>query len=108
MEATRPSPVDLDQFQPGQTRDSVLEKLGSPTNSVAESTGESCDLYKLYTRGYGAAGKIPIAVAEGAADFFTLGLAEAVMTPAEGVTKNELRPVAFCYRSEILTRATAQ
>jgi len=39
---------------------------------------------------------------------FTLGLAEAVMTPAEGATKNEKHPVTFCYRDQKLTRASAQ
>jgi hypothetical protein len=106
MEATRPTPVDLTEFQEGATRDSVLEKLGSPQSTATESDGASCDFYKLYTKGYGAGGKIPIAVAEGAADFFTLGLAEVVLTPTEGVTKNELHPVAFCYKDQKLARVT--
>lgn len=104
MESTRPTPVDLSQFQPGQNRDFILEQLGAPQNSAMESDGASCDFYKLYTHGYGAGGKIPIALAEGAADFFTLGLAEIVTTPAEGATKNELHPVAFCYRNNSLIR----
>jgi hypothetical protein len=106
MEATRPTPVDLTEFQEGATRDSVLEKLGSPQSTATESDGASCDFYKLYTKGYGAGGKIPLAVAEGAADFFTLGLAEVVLTPTEGVTKNELHPVAFCYKDQKLARVT--
>src|SRR5882762_7367529 len=75
MEATRPTPVDLTQYQEGMMRDSVLEKLGAPDSTALESDGLSCDYYKLYTHGYGAGGKIPIAIAESAADFFTLGLA---------------------------------
>lgn len=104
MEATRPTPVDLSQFDVGQTRDSVLESLGSPQSTVTESDGASCDIYDLYTKGYGAGGKIPIAVAEGAADFFTLGLAEIVLTPTEGVTKNEKHPVTFCYKDQKVVR----
>jgi len=107
MESTRPTPVDLTQFQPGENRDFVLEQLGAPQSTATESDGASCDFYKLYTRGYGAVGKIPIALAEGAADVFTLGLAEAVTTPAEGATKNELHPVAFCYKNNSLLRVTA-
>src|SRR5260370_28923568 len=91
MEATRPTPVDLNDYQEGMLRDAVLERLGAPDSSVAESDGTSCDFYKLYTRGYGAGGKIPIAVAEGAADVFTLGLAEIVLTPTEGVTSIQKR-----------------
>ncbi len=88
--------VDLNYFQTGMTRDQVLDKLGAPDTTAIESDEESCDFYKLYTRGYGAGGKVPIAVAEAAADFFTIGLAEAVLTPTEGVTRNEKHPVAFC------------
>ncbi len=106
MESTRPTPVDLAQFDTGQTRDSVLERLGSPQQTVAESDGASCDIYALYTHGYGAGGKIPIAIAEGAADVFTLGLAEVILTPTEGVTGNEKHPVAFCYRNQKIVRIT--
>jgi hypothetical protein len=106
MESTRPTPVDLSQFDPGQTRDSVLERLGSPQDTVKESDGSSCDMYELYTRGYGAGGKIPIAIAEGAADFFTLGLAEILLTPTEGVTKNGKHPVTFCYKDQKVVRIT--
>jgi outer membrane protein assembly factor BamE (lipoprotein component of BamABCDE complex) len=108
MEATRPTPVDLNEYQKGMTRDAVLEKLGAPENSATESDGTNCDFYKLFTRGYGAGGKIPIALAEGAADFFTLGLAEVVLTPTEGVTKNEKHTVTVCYKDQKLTRITGE
>src|SRR5271170_855911 len=108
MEATRPTPVDLNYFQTGMTRDQVLDKLGAPDTTAIESDEESCDFYKLYTRGYGAGGKVPIAVAEAAADFFTIGLAEAVLTPTEGVTRNEKHPVAFCYVNQKLVRVTLE
>jgi len=104
MEATRPTPVDLTQYQEGMTRDAVLEKLGAPDSTALESDGMSCDFYKLYTHGYGAGGKIPIAIAESAADFFTLGLAEVALTPTEGVTKNEKHPVTVCYNGQKLVR----
>jgi hypothetical protein len=108
MEATRPTPVDLGEFQLGMSRDAVMEKLGAPDSSAVESDETNCDFYRLYTRGYGAGGKIPIAVAEGAADFFTLGLAEVVLTPTEGVTKNEKHPISFCYRGQQLVRVTGE
>jgi hypothetical protein len=75
MEATRPTPHNLTQFQPGQARDTVLERLGAPVNTVSETDGASCDFYQLYTHGYGAGGKVPIALVEAAADVFSLGLA---------------------------------
>jgi hypothetical protein len=106
MEASRPTPTHLSEFQLGQTRDSVLERLGAPISTATESDGASCDLYSLYTKGYGAAGKIPIAIAEGIADGFTLGLAEVILTPAEGLTRNDKHPITFCYKSQKLVRVT--
>src|SRR5260370_37973508 len=108
MEATRPTPVDLNDYQEGMTRDAVLERLGAPDSSALESNGMNCDFYKLYTKGYGAGGKIPIALAEGAADVFTLGLAEIVLTPTEGVTKNEKHPITMCYNGPKLARITGE
>ena len=108
MEATRPTPIDLNDYQEGMTRDAVLERLGAPDSTALESDGMSCDFYRLYTRGYGAGGKIPIAVAEGAADVFTLGLAEIVLTPTEGVTKNEKHPITICYNAQKLARITGE
>ena len=108
MESTRPTPVDLNEYQEGMSRDAVLEKLGAPDTSAVEANGMSCDFYKLYTKGYGAGGKIPIALAEGAADVFTLGLAEIALTPTEGLTKNEKHPVTFCYRGQTLARVTGE
>jgi len=104
MEATRPTPIDLNDYQPGMSRDEVLQKLGAPDTTALGSDGASCDFYKLYTRGYGAAGKIPIAVAETAADVFTLGLAELVTSPTEYMTKNAKHPVQFCYHGQELVR----
>jgi len=98
LEMTRPSPTDLSQFQTGAARDSVIEQLGPPLATNAQADGTSCDTYQLYTKGYGVAGKVPVALVETAADVFTVGLAEVVLTPAEGVTRNETHPVTFCYR----------
>ncbi len=106
MESTRPTPVDLTQFHNGDSRDTIVERLGSPQSSVTESDGANCDLYQLYTHGYGAGGKVPIAVLEGAADVVTLGLAEVLLTPAEAVTKNEQHQVGFCYKGQQLARMT--
>jgi hypothetical protein len=106
MEATRPTPIDTGDYPTGMTRDEVFVKLGPPYVTMTESDGAICDYYKLYTRGYGAGGKIPIAVTEAAADFFTIGLAEIVLTPTEGMTKNEKHPVAFCYVNQKLARVT--
>ena len=104
LEATRPTPTNLSQFQTGDARDSVVQRLGPPLTTNSAPDGASCDLYQLYTRGYGAGGKAPIMLAETAADVVTLGLAEVILTPTEGVTRNEKHPVTFCYRDGKLLR----
>ena len=97
MEATRPDPVDLSQFPVGEERNRIIEQLGAPVVASMKEGPNSCDIYKLYTRGPGVATKAAIAVGEATADVFTLGLSEVVFTPAEGVTRNSLHSVTFCY-----------
>ncbi len=108
MEATRPTPVDLAKFQPGDSRSSVTQELGAPVTTSKGAGGTSCDLYLLYTKGYGAAGKAPIAVGELAADVFTIGLAEIILSPTEAVTRNEKRTVWFCYQNDALLSVTVK
>ena len=104
MEANRPTPTNLHKFEVGQSRDSVRQRLGAPDDSVIQTDGTNCDSYQLYTKGYGAGGKVGVALLEGAADVLTLGLTEIVLTPTEVLTKNEQHPVAFCYSSDKLVR----
>ena len=108
MEATRPSPIDLEKFHPGDSRASVTDQLGAPVTTSVGAGGTSCDLYLLYITGYGYAGKVPIAVAELAADVFTIGLAEIVASPTESVTRNEKKQVWFCYQNDALLSVTPQ
>ena len=105
MEATRPEPTDISQFTIGTPREDVLTRLGQPVVSTTEN-GNSCDVYHLYTQAIGAMGRAPIAIAETAADVFTVGLAEVVLTPAEMVTRNAKYPVKFCYRDNKLLSVT--
>jgi hypothetical protein len=106
MEATRPAPVRLAQFNNGESRDEVVAKLGAPVTTTTDADGASCDLYSLVLSGYGAAGKASIAFGEVVADVFTLGIAEAVATPTEAITRNKKTPVWFCYRNNALARVT--
>jgi hypothetical protein len=108
MEATRPSPIDLAKFNPGDSRGSVTDQLGAPVTTSVGAGGMSCDLYLLYITGYGYGGKVPIAVAEAAADVFTIGLAEIVLSPTESVTRNEKKQVWFCYQNDALVSVTPQ
>ena len=96
MEATRPDPVDLSKFVPGEKRTNVLAEVGPPIASENEG-GNSCDIYKLYTRGPGSVGKGAIAAGEAIADVLTLGLSEIVLTPTEAATRNSKHTVVFCY-----------
>ncbi len=96
MEANRPSAVNISRYSVGEARLDVLSSLGAPTSTVKDGAN-SCDIYKLYTKGTSKAGKAGIILTEAAADFFTLGLAEAVATPAEAATKSNLHTVLICY-----------
>jgi len=96
MEATRPTPVDMSQFAVGESRVQVVEAIGAPTTNV-QNGDQSCDVYKLYTRGPGGLGKGVIAAGEGAADVVTLGLSEVIFTPIEAGTRNAKHTVTFCY-----------
>ncbi len=99
METHRPTPVNPHQFVVGESRSDVVIKLGNPLSTVPGPNGESCDVYRLYTKGLNGAEKTGIAIGEGAADVVTLGLSEILFTPAESATANKKRPVVFCYKS---------
>jgi hypothetical protein len=77
----------------------VVESLGAPDTTVQQGA-ESCDVYKLYTGGVSGAGKGVIVLGEAAADVFTLGLTEVVLTPTEALTKSQKHPVSFCYGAD--------
>jgi hypothetical protein len=96
MEATRPDPVDLSQFVPGEKRINVVAEIGAPVASAPDGAN-SCDVYKLYTRGPGSAGKGAIAAGEVVGDVLTLGLSEVLFTPVEAATRNSKHTVLFCY-----------
>jgi hypothetical protein len=106
MEATRPTPVDTSQFAVGENRVQIVEAIGAPTANVKDSD-QSCDVYKLYTRGPGGVGKGVIAAGEGAADVVTLGLAEVIFTPLEAGTRNPKHTVTFCYDKDGKLRSLA-
>ncbi len=96
MEATRPDPVDLSEFVVGESRLKVIGEVGSPLASEKDGKNQ-CDVYKLYTRGPGAAGKGALAAGEAVGDVLTLGLTEVLFTPAEAATRNSKHTVMFCY-----------
>lgn len=84
----------------------VIEQTDVPITTTRAANGDTCDLHLLYLHGYGTAVKVPIAVLEGAADFFTIGLAEIVLSPTESLSRNEKKPVWFCFKNDSLTSVT--
>jgi hypothetical protein len=99
MEAERPAATNLDKFAVGEKRVDIIAQVGPPLSTI-DDAGKSCDVYKVHTKGTNAAGKAGIIFTEAAADFFTLGIAEAVLTPAEAASKAGLHTVMFCYDSD--------
>jgi hypothetical protein len=99
MEAERPAATNLNKFAIGERRVDVIADVGPPLSTI-EDAGKSCDVYKVHTKGTNAVGKAGIILTEAAADVFTLGVAEAVLTPAEAASKAGLHTVMFCYDSD--------
>lgn len=97
MEATRPNPVDIHQFMIGEPRMSVIQVIGAPQSNLRNSAEQSCDVYRLYTRGPDAISRGAIAAGEAVADVFTLGLTEIIFTPVEVGTRQSQHTVTFCY-----------
>lgn len=96
MEAERPSATNLSEFHAGERRADVVARIGISTGKIDDG-GRSCEVYKLHTKGTNAAGKTGIIITEAAADLFTVGLAEALLTPAEAASKQTAHTVLFCY-----------
>jgi hypothetical protein len=107
MEATRPAPVDLSKFQPGQDRDSVVQQLGVPVTTEAQPGGESCDLYELFVTGHGTFRKAATMFVEGASDV-VMPVAELLWTPAQAVTRDQKHPEWFCYETQKLVSVGAK
>src|SRR5215469_4778022 len=99
MEATRPTPVDLSKFQPGQERKAVVEQLGTPVITEAQPDGDSCDLYELFVTGHGTARKVATMLVEGATDV-VMPAAELLWSPTQAVTRDQKHPVWFCYQDQ--------
>jgi outer membrane protein assembly factor BamE (lipoprotein component of BamABCDE complex) len=99
MEANRPTPTDLSQFAVGETRPQIVNIIGTPAAQRQDGT-QSCDIYKLYTRGPNNVGKVAIVTSEVTADIFTLGMAEVIATPIEATTRNKKHTVTFCYGTD--------
>jgi hypothetical protein len=99
MEADRPTPTDLSQFAVGETRPQIINVIGAPAAQKQDGI-QSCDIYKLYTKGPNNVGKVAIVTTEVTADIFTLGLAEVITSPVEYGTRNKKHTVTFCYATD--------
>ncbi|MDB5483808.1 MAG: hypothetical protein JWO83_4861 [Caulobacteraceae bacterium] len=96
MEATRPAGTNINKYVMGEKRIDVVADLGAPLGNIKDGEN-SCDVYKFHTKGTNGYGKTGIIFTEAAADFFTLGLAEVVLTPAEAASNAHAHSVMFCY-----------
>jgi hypothetical protein len=106
-EANRPKPVILSKFEPGQTRDSVVEQLGQPIITEPQPNKDSCDLYELYLTGHGKLRKAATIFFEGAADV-VMPASELIWSPAQAATRDKQQPVWFCYQGQKLASVGAK
>jgi hypothetical protein len=107
MEARRPEPVDFSNYQPGRSRDSVIDELGNPETTANQTDGIACDSYHLYTKGPRGFAKTSLELLEGAAAIGTMGLADVALVPAEYGIKSEKHPVAICYKQDRFVSVTS-
>jgi len=84
MATSGPECKDLSVLKRGTDRYQVLAELGQPVASEIEENGRKCDIFTFMQGQHGSvkAGK---ALLYGTADVLTLGIAELVTTPLEGV-----------------------
>ena len=78
--ATAPSPIPVQEIQPGRDRSAIISVLGTPT-STEQFNGERTDMHEFIS-GYDSGSKLRI-VFYAAGDFFSLGLAEVIFWPLE-------------------------
>jgi hypothetical protein len=96
MEANRPNGVKLSTYRLGEPRVDVMSTMGAPQATVKDGD-RMCDVYSVYTSRTNGAQKAAVILGEAGADFFTLGLAEIVATPAEAAAKPSRHTVLMCY-----------
>jgi hypothetical protein len=96
LEASRPEPVNLAQFKPGDERFDVVAVAGAPTGKTDTSDG-FCDIYKLFTTGSGGFRKGLITTGEVLSNVVTVGLTEVIWTPLQAATQPVQHTVLFCY-----------
>lgn len=89
-------PVNLEQFTTGADRFAVMSTVGQPEGQV-QHDNRQCDIYKLYTSGFGVGGKAAVAAAEMLTGMSTFGLSEALWAPVKAGMNPNLHTVLFCY-----------
>lgn len=83
MAVKQPDKKDLTVLKKGTQRGLVISELGDPISSEQQEN-KTIELYK-FVQGYNKVTKAGRALVHGAADVFTLGIWEAVGTPAEAI-----------------------
>lgn len=83
MATRQPAAKDLSVLKPGHARSEVIATLGWPEHAD-EKEGHRVDRFDIL-QGYSKGAKVSRALGHGVADAMTLGLWEAIGTPAEMV-----------------------
>ncbi|MBI5410068.1 MAG: hypothetical protein HZA14_11935 [Nitrospirae bacterium] len=98
LAARQPTKKNLSVLQNNVSRDRVLAELGQPISSEMFG-GERVEIYQ-FKQGYQEPTKAARALFHGAADVFTLGIWEAVGTPAELLLNGQEIAVRVVYDNE--------
>jgi outer membrane protein assembly factor BamE (lipoprotein component of BamABCDE complex) len=96
FENKRPDYTDVTKVQKGTPRYDVTAALGKPIESY-KNEGKDIDVFQADPNGRYAGTKTAVTTFNTVADIFTIGMWEAVATPAEMLTKHKLTTYVVTY-----------
>ncbi len=95
-ESKRPKATDVTTIQPGTPRYDVTAVFGKPIESY-RLNGKDVDLFQADPNGRNAGTKVAVTSFNAVADVLTIGMWEAVATPAELLTRHKLTTYVVTY-----------
>lgn len=98
-ESKRPQATDVSTIQPGTPRYDVTAVFGQPIESY-HLNGKDVDVFQADPNGRNAGTKVAVNSFNVVADVLTIGMWEAVATPAELLTRHKLTTYVVTYTAQ--------
>ena len=99
METKRPQYTDVTSVQKGTPRYIAAAVLGKPIQTYTKD-GKDVDVFQADPKGRYTGTKVGVSIFNSVADIFSLGMWEAVATPAELLTKHKLTTYVVTYAAD--------